>query len=294
MKNEKTAEQTSPLTLDSQNRLLAYTTAVGLGAFLAHENAGAQVVESSAFASYPQTLVPGTGVGYYHNYFYLNVDGNTNGPEFNLDVTTWRVDISGTPLTNEVLNPSTNSYVIPCTNGMTINATTGSLPTYKRFLANSYFGSQIYLFNNFTTNSGAVGPFDLGFSFVDEGGNTHFGYVNLEVNGQPGVFGDFTVTVNSIYYNETPNAAITTGSLAPAVVTVTSISVGPGNAVTINFTSSDSAAASAFNLQTSPTLGVSANWTTDGGAVVTSTTPGVYQAVTTASGGPTQFYRVSH
>ena len=287
--------QTSPLTLDSQNRLLAYTTAVGLGAFLAHQNAGAQVVESSAFASYPQTLVPGTGVGYYHNYFYLNVDGNTNGPEFNLDVTTWRVDISGTPLANEVLNPSTNAYVIPWTNGMTINATTGSSPTYKRFLANSYFGSPgTYLFNDFTTNSGAPGPFDLGFSFVDNNGQTHFGYMDLQINGTSGVYGDFTVTVNGIYYNETPNAAVTIGSLSPAVVTVTSISVGPENAVTINFTSSDSAAASAFTLKTSPILGVSANWTTDGGAVITSTSPGVYQAVTTATGGPTQFFRVSH
>jgi hypothetical protein len=294
MKNEETAGQTSPLTLDSQNRLLAYTTAVGLGAFLAHQNAGAQVVESSAFTSYPQTLIPGTGVGYYHNYFYVNVDGNTNGPEFNLDVTTWRVDVSGTPLTNEVLNPSTNTYVIPWTNGLTINATTGSSPTYKRFLANSEPGLGYYLFNNFTTNSGALAPFDLGFSFVDEGGNTHFGYINLQVNGAPDVYGDFTVTVNGIYYNETPNAAVTIGSLSPAVVTVTSISVGPENAVTINFTSSDSAAASAFTLQTSPILGVSANWTTDGGAVITSTSPGVYQAVTTATGGPTQFFRVSH
>jgi hypothetical protein len=136
-KNEKTAGQTSPLTIDSQNRLLAYITAAGLRAFLANQNAGAQVVESSAFAPYPQTLIPGTGVGYYHNYFYVNVDGNTNGPEFNLDVPIWRVDISGTPLANEVLNPSTNACVIPWTNGMTINATTGSLPTYKRFLANT-------------------------------------------------------------------------------------------------------------------------------------------------------------
>src|SRR5271168_610667 len=168
MNNEKTAGQTPRLTNDVQSRLLAYTTAVGLGAFLANQKSEAQVVESSAFSSYPQILVPGAGTGYYHNYFYLNVDGNTNGPEFNLDATNWRVDISGTPLANQVFNPSTNTYVIPWTNGMTINAANGSLPTYKRFLANSDFGSPgTYLFNDFTTNSGAVGPFDLGFSFVD-------------------------------------------------------------------------------------------------------------------------------
>ena len=295
MKNQKTAGQTSLLTIDSQNRLLAYTTAVGLGAFFANQNAGAQVVESAALAPYPHTLVPGTGVGYYHNYFYLNVDANTNGPEFNLDVVNWRVDISGTPLTNQVLNPSTNAYVIPWTSGMTISAANGSVPTYMRFLANSEFGSQTYLFNDFTTNSGVAGPFDMGFSFVDLNGNTHFGYIDIQVNGATGVYGDFTATVNGIYYNETPNAAITIGgSSSPAVVTVTSITVGAGNVVTINFTSSDSAAATAFTLQTSPTLGVSASWTADGAAVIASPSPGVYQAVTTGTGGAAQFYRISH
>jgi hypothetical protein len=295
MKNEKIAGQTAQLTVDSQNRLLAYTTAVGLGAFFAQQNAGAQVVESSAFATYPQTLVPGSGTGYYHTYFYLNVDGSTNGPEFNLDVNSWRVDISGTPLANHVLNPSTNAYVIPWTNGAAINATNSSTPTYQRFLANSYFGSPgTYLFNDFTTNSGAQGPFDLGFSFIGSDGLTHFGYMDIQVNGALGVYGNFTATVNGIYYNQTPNAAITIGASSPVSVTITSINVGAGNVVTINFTSSDSAAASAFALQTSPVLGVSASWTTDAGAVITSLSAGVYQAVTTGTGGASQFYRISH
>jgi hypothetical protein len=53
MKNQKTETQATPLTFDSQSRLLAYTTAAGLGAFLADQGGEAQVVESAALAPYP-------------------------------------------------------------------------------------------------------------------------------------------------------------------------------------------------------------------------------------------------
>jgi hypothetical protein len=287
MKNEKNARQTPRLTPDSQNRLLAYTTAAGLGAFFAGQSVEAQVTASAALAPYPHTLVPGTGTGYYHTYFYLDFDGDST-PDFLLNVETWRVDISGTPLSNHILNPSINSYVIPWTTGMTINATTGSQPTYKRFLAEGYFPYSIYLFNNFTSSEA------LGFEFFSSlDHQMHFGYMDIQVNGTPGVFGDFTATVKDIYYNATPNAGITVGDV-PVVVTVTSINVGSGNSVTINFTSSDNGLASAFTLKTSPALGASANWTTDAGAVISSSAPGVYQAVTTGTGGPAQFYRIRH
>ena len=289
MRNAKNVGQTSRLTADSQNRLLAYTTAAGLGAFFAGQSVEAQVTASAALAPYPHTLVPHTGTGYYNMYFYLDVDGDGT-PDFNLDVNSWRVDISGMPLSNQMLNPSSNAYLIPWTIGMTINATTGSAPLYKRFLANSYSG--IYGFNNFTSSEA------LGFDFTSSlDGQRHFGYMDIQVNHTSGILGtynDFTATVAGIYYNATPNASITIGDLPAVVVTVTSIHVEPGNSVTINFTSSDNGPASAFTLETTSALGASANWTTDAGAVISSSASGVYQAVTTGTGGTAQFYRIRH
>jgi hypothetical protein len=210
----------------------------------------------------------------------------------NLNVDTFRVNIdkAANSQTNKVLNPSSNGYVIPWTVGTTLNATTGSVPTYKKWLANSYFygGAWLYTWNNFPTEEA------LGFSFTAGDGQTHFGYMNVKVNHTAGANNDFTATVTGIYYNATPNAGIVIGSLPAAAVTISSIKVGSGNSVTINFTSSDNAAASAFTLQSSPALGASANWTTDSGAVITSSAPGVYQAVTTGTGGAAQFFRVSH
>jgi hypothetical protein len=117
--------------------------------------------------------------------------------------------------------------------------------------------------------------------------------MNIQVNTMMGVK-DFSATVTGIFYNATPNAPIIIGELPSSGVVVTSIQVGAGNAITIIFTSSDSAAASAFTLQTSPALGVSASWTNDPGAMITSSTPGIYQAITTGTGGPAQFFRISH
>jgi hypothetical protein len=192
--------------------------------------------------------------------------------------------------TNQVLNPSINGYVVPWTAGLVLNSSSGYAPTYKNWLANSTFynGGWIYAFNNFPTDEA------LGFSFTAGDGLTHFGYINVMVNHTPGANNDFTATVTGIYYNATPNAPITIGALPAPKVVVTKISVGAGNAVTINFTATDNAAASTFTLQTSPALGAAASWSADTGAVITSSAPGVYQAVTTATGGPSQFYRVSH
>ena len=298
MKIKKNALQTARLTLDAQNRLFAYTTAAGLGAFFAGQNAEAQVTASLDLAPWPHTLTPGTGTGLYHNYHYLDIDGTGGStPVFNLNVVGWRVDMSGTPSsTNLVLNPTSNAYVIPWTNGLVVTATNSatpsSIPTYKRFLANSVFRYSAYLFNNFPTNGEAVG-----FEFLSTKDNQiHFGYMDIQVNGAPGVFGDFTATVAGIYYEATPNTPITIGALPAVVVTVTvtNISVGAGHAVTINFTSSDNAAASTFTLQTTPVLGAAASWVADSGAVITSNAPGVYTAVTTGTGGAAQFYRIIH
>jgi hypothetical protein len=91
---------------------------------------------------------------------------------------------------------------------MTIDGTTGSKPTYKNFLANGNHSTSTYLFNNFTTTEA------VGFEFVSGiDSQVHFGYMDVQVNGTPGVYGDFTATVTGIYYNETPNAGITVGAV---------------------------------------------------------------------------------
>lgn len=293
MKTTEENNQTVQFTPDSQNRLMAYTTAAGLGAFFAGQNAEAQVTASAALAPYPHTLIKGVApaAGYYHTYFYMDVDGDGTA-DLNLNVDTFRVNIDKAfnTQTNKVLNPSSNGYVIPWTVGTILDATTGLVPTYKNWIANSYFygGAWLYSWNNFTSEKA------LGFSFTASDGLTHFGYMNLTVNHTPGSNNDFTATVSGVYYNATPNAGIMIGAVPAPVVTITSITVGAGNAVTINFTSPDNAAVSAFTLQSSPALGASADWTTDLAAVITSGAPGVYQAVTTGAGGTAQFFRISH
>ena len=286
---------TSQLSTDSQSRLMAYTTAAGLGAFFAGQNAEAQVTASAALAPYPHTLITGMppAGGDYGTYFFMDVDGDgTRDFIFNVDPLRVNMGNALDGQTNLVLNPSGNSYVIPWTVGMTIDATTGSAPTYLKRLASSYYylpaHAWVYSFNNFPDDAA------LGFSFTAADGLTHFGYMNVKVNHTPGPTPDFTATVSGIYYNATPNAGITVGDLPPATVKATSIEVGPGSAVTIKFTSSDNGPASAFILETSSSLGASASWATDAGAVITSSAPGIYEAVTTATGATAQFYRIKH
>ena len=200
MKKHKRPQSKDRFTPDSQTRLLAYTTAAGLGAFLG-QNTEAAPTLSSGLAPYPHTLIPGMGTGTYHNYFYFDVDGDGT-PDFNLGVNSKRIDISGYGLNKLVLNPSSNGYVIPWTVGTTVNGTTGTAPTYHRWLANKNPNNATYDFNNFS-NEGA-----MGFQFtssISGSLQTYFGYVDLQVNGAPG---SFTVTVDDIYWETTPGAGI--------------------------------------------------------------------------------------
>lgn len=184
-------------TPEAQNRLIAYTAAAGLGAFAVTQRAEAQVNLSATLTPYPHTLTPGTGAGYYHTYFYLDVDGDST-PDFNLGVSNWRIDITPTTAGGHILNPSSNAYIIPWTVGTAIDSG-GSTPTYKRWLATPNF-------NNFGTTAA------MGFEFVSGLDNqTHFGYMDIQINGMAtGIgSGDFTATVADIYWNGTPNQAIT-------------------------------------------------------------------------------------
>ena len=201
MKEQSSHRQKDRFTPDSQQRLVAYTTAAGLGAFFGGQNAEAAPTLSQGLGPYPHTLIPGQGTGYYHNYFYFDVDGNGT-PDFNLGVNSRRIDISGYGAGRLVLNPAPNGYVIPWTVGSTVNSTTGTAPSYKRWLANKSFTNPAYDFNNFS-HEGA-----MGFEFISEvsgSAQTHFGYVDLQVNGAPG---SFTVTVDDIYWETSPNMGI--------------------------------------------------------------------------------------
>jgi hypothetical protein len=201
MKKQSRRQEKDRFTQDSQKRLLAYTTAAGLGAFFGGQNTEAAPTLSPGLGPYPHTLIPGMGTGVYHNYFYFDVDGN-GVPDFNLGVNSRRIDISGYGAGRLVLNPSANGYVIPWTVGLTVNSTTGTAPTYQRWLANKSFTNPAYDFNNFSS-AGA-----MGFRFISEvsgSAQTHFGYVDLQVNGAPG---NFTVTVDDIYWETSPNMGI--------------------------------------------------------------------------------------
>jgi hypothetical protein len=307
---------------DSQHRLIAYTTAAGLGAFFAGQSAEAQVTESAAFAPYPHTILPGTGTGPYGFYHYFSVDGGNT--QFDLTISdpltahptkqfpSQVVDMIGYGGGDNVLTPTfspadagghtNNAYAVCFLGGTTINATTASAPWYEPRLGLSYFvpnasgGFYNYVDNKYVT-TGA-----LGFEFTGSvDGQAHFGYMNVQVNTvlSGGVAIVQSVVVQDVYYNATPNAAIT----VPTTVAISQITVGAANAVTINFTSNDNADPSTFALETSPALGASASWTTDTGASITQTqaaNPGgginqaTYQIVTTGTGASAQFYRIQH
>ena len=304
MKTKTNIKPASRLTSDSQSRLVAYTAAAGLGAFFGGQAVEGQVTESHAFAGYPATLSdPQADHTWSNEYFYLDIDGD-GANDFKLEVGTSTAGIAGMRPGDLVISPHIGSYygcLFPWTNGVSINATTTGFAGSAGGLANEgalYYQDYVgFLMRGY---GGGPGPYYLGFSFTGGDGKTHFGYMNIQVNrtevsvGYEENIWDFSVLVNGIYYNQTPNAAIVTGSLPPVIVSATSIQVGAKNAVTINFTSSDNAAASAFTLETSPVLGASASWTTDTKAVISSSGPGVYQAVTTGTGGPSQFFRIKH
>jgi hypothetical protein len=304
MKTKRDVRQNSQLTTDSQKRLVAYTTAAGLGALFTGYSVEGQVTQSTAFASYPATLLSATGTNTVDIPFDVDGDGNNDFHfimfgQGNIPNHSQVADLVGLTnsvgTTNLVLNSAATSYLMAWLGGSTINASTGVPPTYKPRLAISYaYG--LLLDNKFPVN-GAVG-----FSFVGGDSQTHFGYMHVRANTATNNLGEFlitSVTVQDLYYNATANTDIT----VPVSVVVTNIAVGAGNAITINFNSNDNAPASAFTLQTSPTLGPSANWTADPNAVITLLTAAnprggkplaYYQAATTGSGGPSQFFRISH
>ncbi|MGH7955365.1 MAG: hypothetical protein ACREOZ_05335, partial [Gloeomargaritales cyanobacterium] len=208
---------------DSQKRLIAYTTAAGLGAFFGGQSAEAQVTASSAFVAYPAILPSDTGTNTTD--FAFDVDGDSsNDLQFivfgqgNIPNHSQVADIIGLTnvlnTANQLLNDSKTSYMHAWLGGETINASTGFAPTYKPRLALSYaYG---YLLNNKFPVTAA-----LGFSFVSEVDNqTHFGYMDVRVNTTTNNLGQHfisSVIIKDMYYNATPNAGIT----IPELINVT-------------------------------------------------------------------------
>lgn len=304
MKLQKKNQQLGHLTPDSQKRLAAYTTAAGLGALFAGQGAKAQVVESSAFAPYPAILPASTNVDTMN--FYFDVDGDGTN-DFNLFIFgeglvpdhSQVADIRGMTnslgTTNMFVNDSATSYLHAWLGGETIGPGTVYPPNYRPRLAIVYGAG---ILNNKFPETAATG-----FSFVSGAdGQTHFGYMDVRASSSTNGAGQKIITsvdIQGIYYNATPNAGIT----VPVKVVVTNIVVGAANAITINFSSNINTPPEAFTLETSPTLGPSANWTADTGAVISQTTvanPNAarplahYQAVTTGTGASSQFFRLSY
>ena len=315
MKKEPNKTQVARLTPDSQKRLVAYTTAAGLGALFAGQNADAQVTLSQAFPSYPVTILAGTSTNI--SFIPIDVDGDTvadfdlkfgdTGLPFATPHANQVCDLIG--LTNSVSGPNhgldsaAHNYLEAWLGTLTINSSTGFVPAYQPRLAIAYYygaGLPFHLNDKFPVKSA------LGFSFISGvDSQTHFGYMDVMVNKTNEVIGGVTngvlpsVTIYDIYYNATANAGIS----IPVSVSVSNILVDASSNVTINFTSNDGADPSKFTLETSPTLGPSATWTADPLSaifLITAANPhaakplGVYQALTTAPGGAARFYRINH
>src|ERR1700742_4162331 len=75
MKNDDSSVQRSKLSADSRNRMLAYSTAAGLGAFFGGQNAQAVVVQAPGLGAYPVVLLPGPIGSPNGTDHYLDFDG---------------------------------------------------------------------------------------------------------------------------------------------------------------------------------------------------------------------------
>ena len=338
MKDIKNSVQPSSMSADSQKRLLAYSTAASLGAFFAGQNAESAVVQAPGLAPYPHVILPqpvGSPNGTDH---YLSIEGGsiTNfvlsiGPDLLSHPTNkWPsqiVDSLGiVPDTNnpairngQVLTPlkengTENAYCVAFLGGAIIgNNTNNSAPWYGNRLALSYNFSEYpwinYAWNDF---SGFPDQF-LGFRFTSSvDGQTHFGYMEVQVSFTKASIDYITpdgttntatkqivqsVVISDCRYETTPNADIT----VPKLLKITNITTD-GDDVTIDFgpNSTENDDASGFVLETSPTLGPSANWTTDPKlvfilqtSIATFTRPATYQAQTVrAPGATSQYWRI--
>ncbi len=101
MKDIKTPIQPSPMSVDSQKRLLAYSAAASLGAFFSGQSAEAAVVQAQGLAPYPHVFLPPELGSTNTNDFYLSIEGGSI-TNFHLFITS---DLTSHP-TNKYPEPS--------------------------------------------------------------------------------------------------------------------------------------------------------------------------------------------
>jgi hypothetical protein len=330
MKNNNPSVQPSKFSADSRNRMLAYSTAVGLGAFFGGQNGQAAVVQAPGLGTYPVVLLPGpigspNGTDHYLNFdggditnfdLYIGADllshatnkypaqvvdlygivADTNNPSV----------LNGQPLCPPWTDGSTNAYIGAFWGGMVIDNNTNTFtPDYAPRLALAYNGGSSYPFYNYHWNDYGGFPQEFsGFEFTGSDGQNHFGYMDVKVNFALATAGADTewvvtsVVISDCRYETTPNTGIT----VPSSIQISSFTQDPanGNLITINFGpnwANDNT--SQFALETSPTLGPSATWVTDPQALVTQivtanrNAPAGYQALTyPTAGAATQYWRI--
>ncbi len=340
MKDIKNSSQPAPLSADSQKRLLAYSTAASLGAFFAGQNAEAAVVQAPGLAPYPHVVLPqpvGSTNGTYH---YLSIEGGSitnfvltifpdllshptnKWPSQIIDPIGIVPDTNNPSIRNgQVLTPlmasgQTNAYCVAFVGGSIIgNNTNTTAPWYGNRLALSYnFGTDLYPWVNYAWNNFPGYPAQcLGFEFTSSAdGQIHFGYMDVQVNftsasrdiiTPSGTTNTLTkqivksVVISDCRYETTANAGIT----VPKLLKITNIT-NEVDKVTIDFSpnSTENADASAFVLETSPTVGPSASWTADTNLVylaqltqASTTSPATYQAQTVrATDATSQYWRI--
>ncbi len=222
MKDNKTPAQPSQMSADSQNRLLAYSTAASLGAFFAGQSAEAAVVQAPGLAPYPHVFLPPELGATNQNDFYLSIEGGS--------ITNFHLFITGditSHLTNkypaqlirmpgivpDTNNPAvvngqvlstlrggtphatrglTNSYCVAFLGGAIIgNNTNSPAPWYQPQLGISYNYGSAFPWKNYVNSSFKAGfPNQfLGFKFTSsEDGQEHFGYMDVKTTFVPMTF----------------------------------------------------------------------------------------------------------
>jgi hypothetical protein len=327
MKTQKISSPNKHLAHDSQKRLLAYSTAAGLGAFFAGQNAGATLVQAPGLAPYPLVVLPQPLGSTNATDHYLSIEGGsvTNfdlyiGPDLLSHPTSqWPSQqillipytnnvsiVEGQPLCPPFSDGSTNAYIGAFFGGMIIGNNTNTFtPSYHPSLGISYNYTPSYPFvNSHWTEVPGFPEEYVGFKFTSSvDGQNHFGYMHIQVNFTSATIGAATeeiiqsVVVNDCRYETTPNAGVT----VPSAIKITSFTKDPSNnnLITIDFGpnwANDNT--STYVLETSPTLGPSAVWVTDPQALVFQTgtanidSPATYQTLTYPTNSVAQFWRI--
>lgn len=314
MKTTKIPAQSSSMTADSQNRLLAYSTAASLGAFFAGQSTEAAVVQAPGLAPYPLVILPqpaGSTNGTYH---YLSIEGGsiTNfvlniGPDllshptnkFGSQVidlvgyvpdTNFPAVVNGQALTPPISPGVQNAYCVAFLGGAIIGSNTNNAtaPWYANRMGLSYnYGAYPWVNYAWSNVPGFPSEF-VGFEFTSSvDGQNHFGYIDVQIN---------FVSASINYTDPSGNPATTTKQIVKSVVIndcryettpnadivvpellkITSFTEDPSqnNLITINFAPNWGGNADTFVLETSPTLDSSAVWTTDPQALVYQLTAG--------------------